>query len=126
MACISGKSGVVQIDSTPVAQVRSYTITETGETADCTSMSSGGYRTFTPTLNTWEGSMDLVWDSQDLVAGLAVGGTAVTLTVYPEGTGYNMEGDVIITSMEITGEYDGIVEASVGFTGTGTLTRSAS
>lgn len=126
MACISGNDGVVQIEATPVAQVRSYTITETGETVDCSHMASGGYRTFTPTLNTWEGSMDLVWDSQDLVSGLAVGGPAVTLTVYPQGTGYNMEGEVIITSMEITAEYDGLVEASVAFTGTGTLTRSAS
>lgn len=122
MACYAGTAGVVSIGGSNVAEVRSYTITETAETADCSSMANSGYRTHVATLNGWEGSLDLVWDKQDDV--ITVGGANVALIVYPEGSGDNMAGQIIITSIEVTASYDGIVEASVNFTGTGALTRT--
>lgn len=121
MACYAGKAGVVSVGGSNVAQVRGYTITESAETADCSAMGDS-YRTHVATLNSWEGSLDLVWDKQD--DAITVGGSDVAIIVYPEGSGDNLAGQIIITSLEVTAEYDGIVEASVNFTGTGALTRT--
>lgn len=57
---------------------------------------------------------------------LAAGAT-VTLNLYPEGntTGDTYwTGDVIITSISYSASFDGLVEATFSFTGTGALTES--
>lgn len=120
MACYAGKAGVVSVGGSNVAQVRSYTITENSDTAECTAMGDT-YRTHVATLKSWEGSAELVWDKQD--DAIAVGST-VALIVYPEGSGDNMAGDIIITSMEVTADYEDVVTATISFTGTGALTRT--
>lgn len=130
MACFSGKDGVVELGGAAVAQVRSWTLSESAETLDCSHMGNNGWRSFQAGMNTWEGNCDLVWDEQDLVAGLDVGST-VTLTLYPNPANYatpaisdhRMTGSVIITGMEITADYDGLIEASVSFQGTDALSR---
>jgi predicted secreted protein len=121
MSCFQGNAGVVSIGGSTVAQVRSYTITESSDTAECSAMGDS-YRTHVATLKSWEGSLDLVWAKQD--GDITVGGSAVALIVYPEGTGDNMAGSIIITGMDVTASYDDIVQATVSFTGTGTLTRT--
>ena len=124
MACYKGLAGVVTVEGVSVAQVRSYTITESADTAECTAMNDT-HRKHVATIKSWEGSMDLVWDKQDNTAGLAVGGADVALIVYPEGiSGVSLSGQIIVTSMEISADFEDVVTASVSFTGTGPLTRT--
>lgn len=123
MACYKGLNGVVTVGGSAVAQIRSYTITESADTADCTTMGDT-HRTHMATIKSWEGSLDLVWDKQDDTAGLEVGGAEVALIVYPEGTGDNMAGQIIVTSLEVSAAYEDVITASVSFTGTGPLTRT--
>jgi hypothetical protein len=125
MSCISGKAGVVQIEGTTIAQVKSYSINESADTTECSFMGQSlNYRTYQSNMKSWEGSAELVWDKQDGVANLAVGGDPVTLTVYPEGTGDNIEGEVLVTSFDISASNDDTISATVSFQGTGPLTRT--
>ncbi len=131
---IKGKSGVLSLEATDVAQITSYSLTETAETAETTSFGTGttSSRTHVATLKSWEGSLDLIYNKQDISTTYlrpGVGdGTAdyIQMILYPEGTGANLSGDIIITSFEMTGETADVVQATVNFTGTGDLGRASS
>ncbi len=131
---IKGKSGVLSLEAADVAQITSYSLTETAETAETTSFGTGTTtsRTHVATLKSWEGSLDLIYNKQDISTTYlrpGVGdGTAdyIQMILYPEGTGANLSGDIIITSFEMTGETADVVQATVNFTGTGDLGRASS
>ena len=131
---IKGKSGVLSLEAADVAQITSYSLTETAETAETTSFGTGttSSRTHVATLKSWEGSLDLIYNKQDISTTYlrpGVGdGTAdyIQMILYPEGTGANLSGDIIITSFEMTGETADVVQATVNFTGTGDLGRASS
>lgn len=131
---IKGKSGVLSLEGADVAQITSYSLTETAETAETTSFGTGttSSRTHVATLKSWEGSLDLIYNKQDISTTYlrpGVGdGTAdyIQMILYPEGTGANLSGDIIITSFEMTGETADVVQATVNFTGTGDLGRASS
>ena len=88
MACFEGRNGVIKTDAaTPgtmvaVAQLTSYTITETADTAECTHFDTAGFREYKTTFRSWELSADMVWDRQD---GTLTVGSEVAIEVYPEG-----------------------------------------
>lgn len=127
MPAIKGKDGVLTVAGQDVAQVTAYSLTETSETAETTSFdSTDGFKTHVPTLKSWEGSCDLVYNEQEMTdANLEPGGNPKALILYPAGSGTsNYAGDIIITSMEITGETADVVSATINFTGTGVLTRT--
>ncbi len=127
MPAIKGKDGVLTVEAQAVAQVTAYSLTETSETAETTSFDSlDGFKTHVPTLKSWEGSCDLVYNEQEMTdTDLAPGGDPKALILYPAGSGTsNYAGDIIITSMEITGETADVVSATINFTGTGPLTRT--
>lgn len=129
MAIAAGRNGVVKIGTTALGEVRSWTIDHTSDTIDVTTMStSGNYRLFLPSLKTWSGSVSVVWDEADTGQDAAVLGTEVTLKVYPDsdstGKAYYY-GSAIITSSSQTASYDGLVERTINFTGTGALTTGA-
>jgi hypothetical protein len=137
MAAIKGKDGVISIgvsgSEVDVAQVKSYSITESTETAETTVMGMDS-KAHVPTLLSWEGSMDVVYDTalHDFNsangANFRAGGTA-HMVLYPAGDDpsatSNYNGDIIVTSLEVTGETADVVNATINFTGTGDLTRTA-
>lgn len=131
---IKGKSGVLSLEATDVAQITSYSLTETAETAETTSFGTGttSSRTHVATLKSWEGSLDLIYNKQDISTtylrpGVGDGSADyIQMILYPEGTGANLSGDIIITSFEMTGETADVVQATVNFTGTGDLGRASS
>ena len=69
--------------------------------------------------------MDSFWDEEDSNGqGKLIAGKTVRLNLYPEGNeeGSNyFTGNVIITSIAYSASFDGLVEASFSFTGTGSL-----
>ena len=126
MATHTGSEGTVKVGSNAIAEIRSYSISEVGDTLEDTSMGDTA-RTYLSSLTSFSGSVDVFWDETDTSGqvALTVGSTA-TLNVYPEGdsSGDNYyTGSIIVTGFDITASFDGLVEASISFQGNGALTR---
>lgn len=127
MAVHKGSEGTVKVGSNAVAEIRSYSIEETGDTLETSTMGDTA-RTYVPSLTSWSGSVEVYWDETDSTGqGALTVGAEVTLNVYPEGdtsgdTYYT--GSAIVTSVSKTASFDGLVEASIGVQGTGALTSS--
>lgn len=127
MATFSGSDGVILVGTDQVAEVRSYSIDETMDTLEDTSMGDTS-RTYKTSLKSFSGSADVFFDDTDTSGqgGLTVG-TSATLNIQMEGntTGdHKLSGTVLVTGRTITASFDGLVEASITFQGTGALTES--
>ncbi len=137
----SGSQGIVYIDNVAVASIRSFNFEETQEVIDATTMNTGGvaFRTNKPTFSSWSGSIDVFWTIDDTAgadysessgssgadANLKPGTGEVTIKFWPAGDsqyeiGY--QGNCLITSRSITASVDGMVEATIGVTGTSAIT----
>ena len=127
MATHTGSEGTVKVGANTVAEIRSFSIATTADTAEDTTMGDS-WRTFKTTLKGWSGSLDCFWDETDTTGqGALVDGAEVTLNVYPEGATAGDKyytGLAIITGTTINSSFDGLVEASFSFQGTGALTLS--
>ena len=128
MATHKGSEGIVKVGSTNVvAEIRSYSIEESADTLEDTSMGDSA-RTYKPSLTSFSGSLDVFWDETDTSGQGALSiGSEVTLNVYPEGdtTGDTYyTGSAIVTGVSRTGAFDGLVEASISVQGNGALTES--
>ena len=125
MATFTGKAGVVQTGSNALAEVRSYSITQTGDTTESTSMGDSA-KTFEATLTEFSGSVDLFFDDTDSSGQVSLTiGSSFTLNLAPEGTGsgsYKLSGSAIVTDITRSAAHDGLVEMSIAFQGTGALT----
>ena len=129
----TGESGRVEFDVggslTNVASARSFSIDLNTETIEDTNMSSGGNRTYKAGLTDFSGTMDLFMrDSDAAQQALRTQGSApATIKLYPSGetTGMTLTGEVIITGFSITSTFDGMVEATASFQGTGGITIAA-
>lgn len=133
MAETKGVDGVVKIaatGSTPAAvlHVTAFSLEETTETLDVTSMGDTSREILT-TFKAFSGSIDCFWDADspalghDSVAEPAVqAGTKIDFELYPAGTGgAYYTGSAIVTSISRSASFDGAVEMSVSFEGTGDL-----
>ena len=125
MATFTGKAGVVQTGSNALAEVRSYSITQTGDTTESTSMGDSA-KTFEATLTEFSGSIDLFFDDTDTSGQVSLTiGSSFTLNLAPEGTGsgaYKLSGSANVTDITRSAAHDGLVEMTVAFQGTGALT----
>lgn len=128
MATHKGSEGIIKVGVNTVAEVKSYSIEETGDTVETTSMGDTA-RTFSPTLTSWTASVDVFWDETDTTGqGALTIGSEVTLNVYPEGADTNdayYTGSAIVTGVSISASFDGTVDASISLQGTGALTNTA-
>ena len=127
MATHKGSEGTVKIGANAIAEIRTWTINETADTLEDTTMGDSA-RSYKPSLTSWDGSMDVYWDETDTNGqGAATIGAEITLNVYPEGavTGDSYyTGSAIVTGVSRTASFDGMVEASLTFQGTGALSAS--
>lgn len=126
MATYTGQNGVLKLDGTAVAELRSFTIESTTETIEDTVMTDSA-RTYKTGLETFSGTADVFFDDahHDDISALNGGAAAVSLEAFPGGTttGYpRLNGNVIVTGYSVTAALDGMVEASISFQGTGDLT----
>jgi predicted secreted protein len=131
----TGEAGIVKFSDTAssavlVASVRSFTIDQETQAIETSVMGSGS-RAYIPGLKQFSGTMDLYFrdDNQGQINLFnGIGGTngATTIELYPSGetTGIKLSGTVIITGHSITANFDGMVEASVTFQGSGALIRT--
>lgn len=127
MATHTGSEGVIKSGANTVAEVRSYTVSETGDTIEDTSMGDSS-RTYKSGLKTWTASVEAFWDETDTNGqGSFDVGSSVTLNVYPEGSttaDVYYSGTAIVTGKTINGTFDGMVEAAFTLQGTGALSES--
>lgn len=127
MANHKGSEGVVKVGANAVAEVKSYSLTETADTIEDTVMGDSA-RTYQSSLTSFSGSLDVHWDEADTNGqGALTIGASVTLNVYPEGASTGdtyYSGTAIVTSIAVTGSFDGMVMASIGVQGTGALSKS--
>jgi len=136
MASYEGSAGTVKIKSgsdalTAIASVRSWNMEITREVVEDTSMASGGNRSYKKGLQTFAGSMDIVYDdSENTIVSTALNpdtDDTVSVELYSESATDTTKfaGNIIITSYSVTANYDGITEASISYQGTGAITTAS-
>ena len=127
MANHTGSEGTVKVGSNAVAEIRSYSVEQTGDTVEDTTMGDS-WRTHKATLKSWTASVDCYWDESDTTGQGALGvGTEVTLNLYPEGSATGdsyYTGTAIVTGKTVSASFDGMVESTINVQGTGALTQS--
>lgn len=128
MATHKGSEGIVKVGSTNVvAEIKSYSIEESADTLEDTSMGDSA-RTYKSSLTSFSGSLDVFWDETDTSGQGALSvGSEVTLSFYPEGdtagdTYYS--GSAIVTGVSRNASFDGLIEASISVQGNGALTTT--
>jgi predicted secreted protein len=127
MATHTGNEGTIKVGSNAIAEVRSYSIEETGDTVEDTVMGDT-YRTHKASLKSWTASADIYIDETDTTGqGALTVGSEVTLNVYYEGetAGDSYKtGTAIVTASSLNASFDGMLEGSISLQGTGALTSS--
>lgn len=127
MANHTGSEGTVKIGTAAIAEIRSFSVDTTADTIEDSTMGDS-WRTYQSVLKSWSGSVDCYWDETDTTGqGALTAGAQVTLNLYPEGatTGDKYyTGTAIVTGITVTQSFDGMVETTFSFQGTGALTFS--
>lgn len=127
MATHTGSEGTVKVGSNAIAEIRSFSIEESADTLEDTTMGDAA-RTYKSSLTTYTGTVDVLWDETDTTGqGALTIGAEVTLNLYPEGdtsgdTYYT--GSAIVTGRTINSSYDGLVEMSISVQGNGALSET--
>jgi predicted secreted protein len=127
MATHTGSEGTVKVGANAIAEIRSFSIEESADTLEDTTMGDTA-RTYKPSLTTFTGTIDVLWDETDTNGQNALTiGASVTLNLYPEG---DTSGDVyytgtaIVTGRTINSSFDGLVEMSISVQGSGALSQT--
>lgn len=127
MATHKGSEGTVKVGANAVAEIRSFSINEVGDTLEDTSMGDAA-RTYLPSLTSFNGSLDVFWDETDTTGqGALTVGSSITINFYPEGADSGdsyYTGSAIVTGLTINSSFDGMVEASITLQGSGALSNS--
>lgn len=125
MANHKGSEGVVKIGANTIAEIRDWSISESAEIIDDTTMGDSA-RTKKAGLTSASGSMTCYWDETDSTGQEAMTiGASVTLNLYPEGatTGDTYAtGTVIITEVGVSATAEGMVERTFSYEATGAIT----
>jgi len=140
MAAITGNNGVVKIDNaagtpTAVANVRNYSVEITSDTIETSTMGTD-VRTYLKGLSSWSGSADIYFDTANYTGGanviaalnptgLAVGASPITVELYLDNTSDKFAGEAVVTGFTVNSSMDGLVEASISFQGSGSITFTA-
>lgn len=131
MANHRGQEGLVRVGTNVVAELRSWSLDITQDTIEDSTMGDT-FRTYTTGMKSWSGQLTCYWDEADTNGQMALlplgtnAGTA-TATFLPEGTATaatSYSGVVVITGANHSAAFDGMVEATYSFQGTGTLTKT--
>tara|TARA_R100000808_G_scaffold15919_1_gene36269 strand:- start:1018 stop:1407 length:390 start_codon:yes stop_codon:yes gene_type:complete len=126
MATFHGNSGVAKVGANTVAEVRSFSVTETMETADDTSMGDS-YRSFKAGHGSWSATIECLWDDTDSNGQEAMAiGESITLNLYPEGAGSGadqIQGTAIVTEVGVAVASEDIVTRSISLQGSGGITH---
>ena len=124
MAIHKGSEGTVHVGTDAVAEIKSYSVEDTMDTIEVTTMGDT-FRDYTTSLESFSGSIDVFWDEVDTAQIALQAGSEVALKFYPEGTASSAKyysGTAIVTGLSISASFDGMVEASISVQGKSALT----
>jgi predicted secreted protein len=132
MAILTGNDGSLVVGTTTVAALRNFSIEQTSDTIETTTMGKD-VRTYLKGMSSWSGSADIYFDPATTststffpaISGNAVGDAGVVLKAFIDDDTTNdvgFTGTVIVTGFTVNSSMDGIVEASISFQGSDTLT----
>lgn len=125
MAVFSGKGLVVKFGSDTLTHVRSASVTSAINTVEITA-AADTFRGILTTVTSFEASVEMLYDdTTDFFDTELAVGASQTLIVNPEGIAsgaIKMSGTAIVSGVEFSAPYDGLVVASVSFTGNSALT----
>lgn len=125
MAVFSGKNLVVKFGSDTLTHVRSASVTSAINTVEITA-AADTFRGILTTVTSFEASVEMLYDdTTDLFDTELAMGASATLIVNPEGTAsgaIKLSGTAIVSGVEFSVPYDGLVVASVSWTGNSALT----
>jgi len=146
---IVGNNGVVKIATTSssitwtpgsgsptggtvIGEIRNFSVESTADTIETSTMGDDT-RQYVKGMSTWSGNADVLFDGtqfnllQPNKGGAnQVGTPGVFIVFYPEGDTAGTSdqifgGTVCITGMTVTASFDGLIEASISFQGSGPL-----
>jgi len=131
MATHKGSSGVVKVaasggSETAVGEVRSYSIDETSDTIEDTTMGDS-VKSYLSSLTDATLTIDALWDDSDAQQLVLDTGAAIDWEIHPTGTGTGEKyygGAGIVTAKTISASYDGLVEASFSVQVSGAIAES--
>ena len=127
MATHTGSEGTVKVGVNPIAEIRSFSVEESADTLEDTTMGDTA-RTYKPSLTTFTGTIDVLWDETNTTGqGALTIGAAITLNLYPEGDTVGdtyLAGAAIVTGRTVNSSFDGLVEMSISVQGNGALTQT--
>jgi hypothetical protein len=127
MANHLGNEGQIKVGTNTVAEVRSFSITESVDLVEDTTMGDAA-KTFQPTQTFWEASVEVFWDETDTNGQQAMTvGSSITFNGYPEGSSSGdtyFTGAAIVESRDVKGTHNGLVEASLKLRGNGALSKT--
>ena len=122
----TGSEGLIKVGSDTVGELRSFSLETTGDTIETSNMGTTA-RTYKAGLTAWSGTASLFWDETDAGQTALALGTEIVIKVYPEGATAGDKyytGSAIVTAKSVSASFDGLVESSISFTGTGALSFS--
>ena len=126
MATFKGNDGVVKIGSDAMAEVISFTVDQTAEVIEDTSMGSTS-KSYKPSFTDATASIETYFDDTDTAHNNCTAGSSIVLNLLMEGNtsgDHKLTGSAIVTSRSIGVSSDGIVTATYSFQGTGGLTET--
>ena len=116
MATHVGTSGVVKVGANTVAEVTGFTIDETNDTVEDTSLTDTA-KTYIALRKDATGTIECHWDETDTTGqGALTVGASVTLNLYPEGadsadTYYT--GTALVTGVSQNVSLDGVIARTI-------------
>ena len=125
MANHHGSEGLVYIGAGAVAEVNDFSVSQSAEFVDDTTLADTTKTYNVTPVTSWSGSISCFWDETDADGQEAMTvGASVSLILYPEGNGTGdtrYSGTALITEVGVSTSKGGIVERSFSFVGTGAL-----
>jgi predicted secreted protein len=136
MATLTGNDGQVVVGGTTVAATRNFSIEITSDTIETSAMSNDS-RVYVSGMSSFSGSADIYFDPSEFdgaestfnATSGTVGAAPVAVKLYVKQDATNDQvftGNVIVTGYTVNSAFDGMVEASISFQGSGAATFSAS
>lgn len=125
MAVHLASEGVVTVAGNVVGSLRSYSLDTNAETVDQSILTSTS-KVLKAGTKSYSGNLEALWDETDAAQLAAYEGETVALVVLPEGNtsgDYSYSVSALINTVSISGAIDDSVAISIGWSGSGDLTR---
>ena len=127
MATHVGTSGVVKVGANSVAEITGFTLNETQDTVEDTSLTDTA-KTYLTLRKDATATVECHWDETDSTGQEALDvGASVTLNLYPEGSDASdayYSGTALVTGADVAVSMDGVISRTINVQFTGGVTHS--